>query len=273
VPSFTPYGLVSLGEIMRRISLHDCVILGQRITQVLRALGSPQVDESKAFDDDAELFAVLADMLKTCKTIGARKTGRLLQARLDGDSDDAWDRAKPREVRELSVLVDAFEKELEDRLFLYMPLPDAEFYQSNKLLSAKARTAFPKLSQELRSAGNAYACGLPTASVFHCMRALEHALSALATDVGLKWEKEQWHTIIELIESRIESERKTLPRGLPKDERLQFLSEAAKEFFYFKDGWRNYVAHNRISYEGPQALEVLEHVQAFTEKLAMRLNE
>ena len=63
------------------------------------------------------------------------------------------------------------------------------------------------------------------------MRALEYAIKALADDVGLNWTKEQWHTIIEAIESAIEKERGTLSRGLAKDERLKFLSTAAKEFF------------------------------------------
>jgi hypothetical protein len=54
---------------------------------------------------------------------------------------------------------------------------------------------------------------------------------------------------------------------------MQFLSEAAKEFFYFKDGWRNYVAHGRAAYDEHQALGVLEHTRSFMNHLATRLSE
>lgn len=105
------------------------------------------------------------------------------------------------------------------------------------------------------------------------MRALEHALRALAVDVGRVWTKEQWQTIIEQIESAIEDERRKLPRGTQKDDRLNFLSQAATEFYYFKDGWRNHVAHNKVEYGAAEAIEVLDHVVAFAERLSSLLGE
>ncbi|HVE20336.1 MAG TPA: hypothetical protein VNC39_00005, partial [Acidocella sp.] len=104
------------------------------------------------------------------------------------------------------------------------------------------------------SATDCYAMGHNTASVFHCMRVLEHGLSSLASELGLSFDLQQWHNIIDQIESKIVEQRKKLPRGIERNEKLQFLSEAAKEFFYFKDGWRNYVSHNRGRYDDHQAL-------------------
>jgi hypothetical protein len=66
---------------------------------------------------------------------------------------------------------------------------------------------------------------------------------------------------------------KSLPRGDAKQERLQFLAEAAKEFTYFKDGWRNHVSHGRGHYSQQAALDVLNHVAKFAEDLATRLVE
>jgi len=51
------------------------------------------------------------------------------------------------------------------------------------------------------------------------------------------------------------------------------LSQAAKEFFYFKDGWRNYVSHNRVTYDEPEAFRTLEHSRAFIVRLATKLKE
>jgi hypothetical protein len=105
------------------------------------------------------------------------------------------------------------------------------------------------------------------------MRVLEHGLSALAVNLDLNFHVQQWNTIIEQIEARISEKRKTLPRGTDKNERMQVLSEAAKEFFYLKDGWRNYVSHNRGSYDEHQARSVLEHVRTFTAVLGNGLRE
>lgn len=66
---------------------------------------------------------------------------------------------------------------------------------------------------------------------------------------------------------------KTLPSGQARNDRLQFLSSAAKEFVFFKDGWRNYVAHNKAIYDEHQARSTLEHVKAFMTTLSLRLAE
>lgn len=105
------------------------------------------------------------------------------------------------------------------------------------------------------------------------MRVLECGLRALAHNVGRTFETQQLQNIIDEINSSIEAERKTLPRGKERNERLQFLSEAAKEFVYFKDGWRNYVSHGRGDYDGHQARSVMEHVRSFMNHLATQLND
>jgi hypothetical protein len=136
-----------------------------------------------------------------------------------------------------------------------------------------ALAAFPAIQIDAYSATDCYALGHSIASVFHSMRVLEFGLAAIAADVGLVFDLQQWHNIIEQIESKIEAERKSLPKGAARNNRLQFLSESAKEFFYFKDGWRNYVAHNRANYDEPQALSVLTHVRTFMCHLASHLSE
>jgi hypothetical protein len=145
-------------------------------------------------------------------------------------------------------------------------------YEHVGLLKPKTREAFPLLTQEMWNAGNCYALGLPTACVFHCMRALEHALKAMAERVDLTWTSEQWHTIIEAIEAKIKNLRGS-KKSIQRDEELHFLSQAAKEFFYFKDGWRNHASHNKIVYEEPQAYAIMKHVVDFADILATKLKE
>lgn len=275
---FTPYGLACLGDIVKTLKLQQYVSLGEELREAqffLDALNGFALD-AEAFADrtgDLTLFSAMSGMRDLCRSLDARQMERLLSARIDHENDGEWLELRPKSWEELGTLIEAFKKELEERLFLYLPTDAAPYYQSNKLLSSTARSAFPRMAQEVRSAGTAYAVGLPTASIFHCMRAVEFGIGALARELGLVWGKEQWHSIIEKIESKIEAERRSLPKGTDRDNRLKFLSEVAKEFYYFKDGWRNYVAHNKINYDAPQAMEVMNHVRAFAEKLATELSE
>jgi hypothetical protein len=144
-----------------------------------------------------------------------------------------WSDLKARAVS----LRDAIDNELKEHLYYQYPKPKGAKLLSWQTDWRHSIVAFPSISHEVFSTTDCYALGHDTASVFHCMRILEYGLGALAGDVGLTFDLQQWHNIIEEIEAKITELRKTLPRSTGRNERLQFLSEAAKEFFYFKDGW------------------------------------
>jgi hypothetical protein len=170
------------------------------------------------------------------------------------------------------TLRDAIDVELKQYIYYQYPKSKGEKVLTYGADWQSVILAFPSSEPDIFSATDCYGLGHNTAAVFHCMRVLEHGLSAMASDVGLNFNIQQWHNIIEQIEGKIAEQRKTLPRGLEKNERLQFLSEVAKEFFYFKDGWRNYVSHNRGRYDEHQALSILEHTRSFMCNLASRLS-
>jgi hypothetical protein len=133
--------------------------------------------------------------------------------------------------------------------------------------------SFESAKGDILSGVDCYALGHANASVFMMMRVLEKGLKALAVDVGETFDRQNWHNIIDLIESKISHLQKTLRSGTDRDERLSFLSSAAKEFRYFKDGWRNYVAHGHKDYDTPQAESGMNHVRDFMNHLAIRLRE
>jgi hypothetical protein len=167
--------------------------------------------------------------------------------------------------------------ELKNRTFLYVPVEKSRFYENDELISDKVITAFPKASSELRMAGNCYATGLNTACVFHCMRAAEIGVWSLGKALGVTFpgkpiELADIHPILEQVESKIKA-MKDQRRGLEKDEMLNFYSEAATQFRYFKDAWRVRVAHARATYEEGTALKVIEHTIDFFESLEPKLFE
>lgn len=101
-----------------------------------------------------------------------------------------------------------------------------------------------------------------------CRSARAHGLGALSAELGVSYTIQNWQNIIE---AAIRQSQKALPKGETRNARLQFLSEVAKEFTYFKDGWRNYVSHNKGTYTDSLARSVMEHVRQFTTSLAINL--
>ena len=115
-----------------------------------------------------------------------------------------------------------------------------------------------------------------TAAVFHSMRAIETGIRAVAVEVGKSFDVQQWNGILNEIESVLGEWRRHGIPGLSKpekDAKLEYLSRAAAEIGYFKDGWRNYVSHNKRPYDIGEAKSIYEHVGSFLKILSERLSE
>ena len=108
------------------------------------------------------------------------------------------------------------------------------------------------------------------------MGIVQRGLYALAMELKVEFpyalHLAEWQKIIESIEKKIEPFR-DLPRGSLKDDKLSYYSECAAQFRYFKDAWRNHVAHMREQYTQRQALVTLTSVQEFMECLSKRITE
>lgn len=178
-----------------------------------------------------------------------------------------------RLAMEMRVLRETIDSGLENQLIYRYPNEKAAVLSNWRDQWASPLKTFPSAASDIWAGVDLWALGHSTASVFHFMRVLEHGLRALAKDVGKSFGTENWQNIIDQIESEIRNLGKSLPSGLAKNERLQFLSAAAKEFVYFKDGWRNYVSHNRGTYDEHQARSILEHVKTFMTTLSEKLSE
>ena len=102
--------------------------------------------------------------------------------------------------------------------------------------------------------------------------ALENGLKALATDLTVTYNVQNWKNLLDEFDSKIKIEREK-PNNTAKQNKLQFLSDASLEFRHFKDAWRNYVSHNKTTYDETQARRVLDHVASFIEVLSKHLKE
>ena len=150
--------------------------------------------------------------------------------------------------------------------------------KQDELLKAEAAwtatlTAFPNAKKDALMASRCYALECNDAVVYHCMMVLERGMLSLAKKLQVKKATARaWEGIIDDIEKAIDVKQSKLKAKKPGDF-LSFLSEAAKEFRYFKDAWRNHTAHGRAQYDENDARKVLIHVRDFMEHISMRLKD
>lgn len=191
-----------------------------------------------------------------------------------------YEHDRPRNVSDLRESVLYFQgklyNEIDRHIFVQLDPDRAEILKSsNESLKTPAEgsvaKSFSSAANDLGAATMCYVTHMHTACVFHCMRVAEKGLRALATELNvpfkIPFEYENWQNIIEMAEKAIRNLEQTLPKGSAKSETLKFYSEAATQFFYFKNAWRNHVSHARDSYDGVQAKAVLEHVNQFMQYL------
>lgn len=208
--------------------------------------------------------------VQECKHLGLhiseQKAGRL-QRELKANQ-----RFTPESMMaELRGLKETIVMELATRKFAYIPSPNDQYFEQEKLFGDEVYEKFPEARRDIKDAGNCLAVSLTTASVFHLMRAAEHGLRKLAKRLNVKLthtgkpmpiEFGDWDKVITGIRNKIADARK-LPAGPKRQAKLETYSSAADHCEYMKDIWRNSMAHTRKPYNEPEAIGVLERVRDF----------
>ena len=165
------------------------------------------------------------------------------------------------------------QRELLRHIYFRIPHEERPFFE-NLQISERAGNAFPSSVRDIRAAGRGFALDEHTASVLHLMRALEFPLQAMADALGVTITNPNWHLVLRDCETAIQNLGTGNPPTPPdwKDKK-EFYSEAAINFRYFKDAWRNHTSHARLSFDKREAYEVLTHVAGFMDHLSQRIQE
>jgi hypothetical protein len=93
----------------------------------------------------------------------------------------------------------------------------------------------------------------------------------MAVRFNVSFAVDSWHRVITGIEDGIVALRNPPPGTALSDtdrKEITFYSEAASQFRYYKDAWRNHVSHAREHYDDRDAETVLTHVRATMQTLA-----
>jgi len=194
----------------------------------------------------------------------------LVQAFHDGSID-----RRPAVLRaQIQSVVDGIHHTMEKRKFMILSEEEAGFYGNLNLFGESFQEQYPaRAFIDGLQAGRAYAVGLPTACVFHCMRVAEYGLRKLAANSMLRVkitdrgkpcpiEYGTWNKVITAIRAKIAKIR-LRPDSGKKEADLQFFSSAADHCEYMKDIWRNELSHARRSYKKEEALSVINRVKEF----------
>jgi hypothetical protein len=269
------YGLTSLAEMINCSISGLCPLSAQLTLEISTrqqiVVPNPDAPVGKSDRDRIEGWLKIATTLANdFEMQHVHDRIQIINARLNGKRGVLSHRILADELR---VLRETIDDGLKLQLIYRYPTEKRTILMKWKDDWAPVLGAFPSSEQDIIAGVDLWALGHATASIFHFMRVLEHGLRALAIDVGRTYETENWQNIIEQIESEIGKLGDTLPRGISKSERMEFLSKAAKEFSYFKDGWRNHVSHGRGAYDEHQARSILEHVRSFMTVLSAKLGE
>jgi hypothetical protein len=158
--------------------------------------------------------------------------------------------------------------ELEDKYVFVLSAKNYErFEQLTPIFGADVDDAFPSSRVDLAEAGKCFALARYTASVMHLMRALETPLKLMASEFSVPSARDQWHDLIKSVEASV------LALGTKEADRREFFSDAASQFRFFKDAWRNHVMHARAKYTEEEAEAIMVSVKGFMRQLSKRLRE
>jgi len=163
--------------------------------------------------------------------------------------------------------------------FAYVPIDRHRFFENDNPFNLPSCSLVDSVKQDFRDAGNAYAMGLNTATVFHLMRATEIGLRAFARHLRVRMPRKkgplewaQWEDILRQI--RLKIDKKSVKAGSKpaKSANRAFYRGLLAEFEGFKDMYRNDVMHVRKVYGPHDAAGALEKVGGFMQRLASRLH-
>jgi len=210
--------------------------------------------------DSPLLKFVIDDMVRLCEDMNLHHSLRSVANLPDNP---------PKTDRELAIYYDMITGELFTHKFFHIPSARAEYWGKAGIVSQAVRDNYGESAAEMKAASTAYACDLPTACVFHAMRAAEIVMHKVAGELGIEADDEQWKNIIDQIQSRARAlEEKPRYEGKKSDQK--HFSDIALQLGLMKDAWRNYAAHAKVTYQPPEALDIMNATSRFLAKVAER---
>lgn len=215
----------------------------------------------------ATTISAMAELRSECEAIGLKVAALQIEDTLErlNDRENLW--TAPQIGQLIIAMSVAIKSEMSTHLFLRVLPERQDFYEQPDLFGKSVADNFSSASSDIQQSGSCYAADRSTACVMHLMRVLELGLNALANKLDVRFERREWENIINEIEAEIKKINGP-HAGTDWREQQKFYSEAAKDFRYFKNAWRNHAMHQREYYDAPEARMIFDHVKSFMAHLA-----
>lgn len=178
-------------------------------------------------------------------------------------------------IHDLVTLIrQALHIELERTVFLNVREADALYYREPlHEVTEETVSNFASALEDMREASRCFALRRYSASVFHSMRVAEIGLIALGNDLSVPAARNKnWEVLINEIEKAIKA-IDAQSRGANWRDDRQWYADAAVQFRYFKDAYRNEVMHVHQEYGPQHSRAILDSVRAFMNQIATRLHD
>jgi hypothetical protein len=169
-------------------------------------------------------------------------------------------------LNDLNTLDMSFSNELGAELIFRITSGRNDYFEKDDLFGPEVTSAFPSSIDNVRNAGTCFAVEQYDACVFHLMRVLEYGLRVLATKFKIPFQNSTWNTIIQQIEASVRGMNPSF--GADWKEQQKFCSEAASQFMFLKDAWRNHIMHLGDVYDEGRAVSILRHTHELMRILA-----
>lgn len=280
---FSPHKIISLWD-MIRASIEKYARMEFAVELYLRQFGEkslPMDGKAPASEEDKKrLVARLdEDVRPGCEFFRLEHCLRLV-GQIKDAAETQFVNFRYGEIQsQLRTLLHTMQSEVAERAFAFIPPNKVEFFEQEKLFGNQVYDNFKDARDDIKNAGNCLAADLHDAAVFHLMLVANHGLLRLAKEVGVEPKKkpleyEEWHTLIESTEKKIDEKLNLVVNTSPgqnKDKDLEFYRGLLIDLRYIKDVHRNPIAHARGNYDQPKAMAALSDVRRFMQRLAERI--
>jgi hypothetical protein len=161
------------------------------------------------------------------------------------------------------------------KLFVMDPQQTVYLQPGHLLVGDMVAARFPSIVFEVEEAARCLALGRATASAFHSMRALEIAVRALASFLGipdpLRPVEKNWGIVLSKIKAEMDAK-------YPATARMPGKEGAEVEALYvsldaMKNPWRNATMHTENTYQPHEANHILQCLNVFMLKIAAVCDE
>jgi hypothetical protein len=263
-----PYRLVTLMELLRFEADAYCRLMSM-IGQIMAHFNIAATTPGMTLNDVVfrEMIGSLGEMDRLLTTLNLPLAQKHL-ARTKAEFFDKSDTAVPAFTnqsltRTLVELTTRIVDELEERLFLSVPLSQSPLYlQSEPLFGKKVTKQFPQLLEDISEAGKCLALDRPTACVFHLMRITELTVQRFGSELGVSLVTEKnWQVILDQINAAVKKRDH-------RDAKTKAYASAASHLYNIKVAWRNEVMHPKQTYTFEEARSIFDNVRTFTSELA-----